>query len=181
MEAAGERCGNATNRALRRRNAQRRRVRGRILRRAVARDCLPATEVQFYLEAIDLSGNIVRMPETAELVEPGRAPVAWTFSLTTPPALAITEICPNNNSVRDESAARPRLSQSPQQRQHSVNMGDVILAKSPLSAASSTFRFPAILTLEPGDEATVFADGDPAESHAPHHPRLKGTISRCWP
>ena len=69
----------------------------------LARDCPPATEVQIYLEAIDLSGNIVRMPETAELVEPGRAPVAWTFSLTTPPALAITEICPNNNSVRDES------------------------------------------------------------------------------
>ena len=54
-------------------------------------------------------------------------------------------------------------------------MGDVILAKSPLSAASSTFRFPAILTLEPGDEATVFADGDPAEgAMRPIHPQAEG-------
>ncbi len=131
---------------------------------------LPAgTDVQFYVEATDLSGNTVRLPDGAELTGPGLPPVAWTFSLTTPPALAITEISPNNSGVRDEIGGTPDYLKVRNTGTVPVNMGNVLLAKSPLSAASSTYQFPAILTLQPGAEATIFADGDPAEGamHAP--------------
>lgn len=129
----------------------------------------PGTEVQFYMEATDLSGNTVRVPEEATLTGPGQAPVAWTFSLSTPPTLSISSITPVNYGLRDEKGGTPPYIKVRNHGTVPVSMAGVQLAKSPLSSAAAAYSFPAHLTLAPGAEATVFADDDAPDGpmHAP--------------
>jgi hypothetical protein len=126
------------------------------------------------MEATDLSGNTVRVPEEATLTGPGQAPVAWTFSLSTPPALSISAISMVNYSVRDEKGGTPPYIKVRNHGTVPVSMAGVQLAKSPLSSAASAYSFPAHLTLAPGAETTVFADDD-AQDGPMHAPFTLGT------
>ena len=132
---------------------------------------LPAgAEVQFYLEAVDLSGETLLLPDNARLSAPGEPPAAWSFSLTTPPALQIVEAVANNVTLlRDELGDHPDFVIVRNTGTVPVDMSLILLTKSPLSDNSGTYAFPPGLTLAPGAEITVFADNNSTQGplHAP--------------
>ena len=134
-------------------------------------ETLPAgAEVQFYLEAVDLSGNVTILPDGGELVEDGSRPTAWSFSLEEAPSLEIIEVAVDGNGAyRDESDKKADYIIVRNTGDGPVDMGGILLARSPLSSSSSTYAFPDALTLSPGAEAVVFADGDVEDGpmHAP--------------
>ena len=119
---------------------------------------LPAgAEVQFYVEAMNLSGDVVVLPDSAELVAPGQPPTAWSFSLSPPPTLEISEVCSNNQTrLRDELGGHADYVKVRNTGNAPVNLTGVLLARSFLSDA--VFSFPRDTVLAPGEEATVFAD-----------------------
>ena len=126
--------------------------------------------MQFYLEAVDLSGETLLLPDSAELVGDGETPVAWSFSLTTPPPLEITAVCTNNvNGLRDDLGGHSDWVRVRNNGTAPVDMTGILLARSPLSGASSVFAYPSGLTLPPAGEITVFADNNTAQGalHAP--------------
>jgi hypothetical protein len=132
---------------------------------------LPAgAEVQFYLEAVDLSGDVLLLPDAAELTAPGLPPAAWSFSLTNPPPLEISEVCASNLTVlRDELGGYADFVKLRNAGAAPVNMAGILLAKSSLAESSAVYRFPPHLALQPGEEITVFADDNPEQGalHAP--------------
>jgi hypothetical protein len=132
---------------------------------------LPAgAEVQFYLEAVDLSGDVLLLPDAAELTAPGLPPAAWSFSLTTPPPLEISQVCPNNLTVlRDELGGSADFVKVRNAGAAPVSMAGILLARSSLAESSASYSFPPHLTLAPGAEVTVFADNNPEQGalHAP--------------
>ena len=132
---------------------------------------LPAgAEVQFYLEAVDLNGETVLLPDNAQLSGPGEAPAAWSFSLTTPPALEISEVCTGNTTLlRDEIGGHPDYVKVRNKGATAVDLSRILLAKSPLSDNSAVYAFPQGQMLAAGGEFTVFADGNTAQGtlHAP--------------
>ncbi len=130
----------------------------------------PGAEIQFYLEAVDISGDVLLLPETAELSAPGLPPAAWSLSLTTPPALEIAEVCTGNDNLkRDDLGGHADFVVVRNAGPAAVDLTGILLAKSPLAANSAVFRFPSLLSLEPGGEVTVFADNKPEQGplHAP--------------
>jgi len=132
---------------------------------------LPAGgELQFYMEATDLSGNTIIVPDDATLVEPGERPNAWTISLQDAPTLEIVEAAPYGNGARrDESGKKADYVVVRNSGTVRVDMSGVLLAKSPLSSRAETFAFPSGLVLSPGEDAVVFADDDVDDGpmHAP--------------
>ncbi len=132
---------------------------------------LPAgAEAQFYLEAVDLSGEVLLLPDNAELTGPGEAPVAWSFSLTTPPPLEITAVSTNNvTGLQDDVGGYPDYVIVRNTGSAPVDMSRILLAKSPLAGTSAVYAFPSGLMLPPAGEVTVFADNNPSQGalHAP--------------
>jgi hypothetical protein len=103
----------------------------------------PSAEVQFYLEAVDLSGETLLLPDAAELVGAGTEPVAWSFSLRPPPALEIAEVSSSNASlVRDETGGSPDFVKVRNTGAASITLTGVMLARSPLRAARRCSAFP---------------------------------------
>ncbi len=126
--------------------------------------------VQFYLEAADLSGATLRMPEVAALSAYGEAPVAWSLVSDVPVSLEISEVCSSNRTlVRDERGGHPDYIRVRNTGNAALDLTSIVLAKSPLSEVNAAFNFPPGLTLAAGAEVTVFADGSPTEGpmHAP--------------
>ena len=127
-------------------------------------------EVQFYLEAVDLSGEVLLLPDSAELVDAGKLPTAWSFSLTSPPPLEITEVNSNNaTGLRDDLGGHSDWVKVRNNGAVPVDMSGILLAKSPLSGAAAVYSFPSGLMLPPSAEVTIFADNNPSQGalHAP--------------
>jgi hypothetical protein len=127
-------------------------------------------EVQFYLEAVDLSGATLQLPEVAEFSAPGQPPVAWSFAVADAPPIEISEVCSSNrNLVRDELGGHPDYIIVRNTGTTPMDLSPIVLAKSPLSDDNAVFAFPPGLSLAAGAEVIVFADGSPTEGpmHAP--------------
>ena len=127
-------------------------------------------EIQFYMEATDLSGNTVIVPDDATLVDPGERPNAWTISLKEAPSLEIVEVAPYGNGARqDESGKKADYVVVRNSGTGPVEMRGVLLSKSPLSSGGESYSFPPELVLSPGAETVVFADDDTEDGpmHAP--------------
>ena len=135
---------------------------------------LPAgAEVQFYLQATDLSGGLIQLPKNAMLSAPGDPPVAWSFAIASPPTLEISEVCTNNEAIqRDELGGYPdyvKVRHTGAPGSPPIDMSPIILAKSLLSEAARVYSFPLGFQLSPGGEVTVFADEQLGQGpfHAP--------------
>ncbi|MFN0130873.1 MAG: FG-GAP-like repeat-containing protein [Verrucomicrobiales bacterium] len=128
------------------------------------------TQIQFYLEAIDIGGETIRMPDVEGLSAVENRPTGWTFAIDIPPALAIVEVCSHNDNLRrDEQGENSDYVIIRNTGPTSVDLSPVVLAQSPFSDNSGLYSFPPGLSLAPGSEVTVFTDGTPSVGpmHAP--------------
>lgn len=131
---------------------------------------LPAdAEVQFYLEATDLSGQVVVDP-SSNFVLPGEEIETWSIALSDPPQLEIHEVVADNSEgQRDEAGGTPDYVVVRNWGTSTVSLTGVQLARSFVADAEDVYRFPEGASLAPGEEAVVFADGNLAQGpmHAP--------------
>jgi len=135
------------------------------------------TQIQFYLEAIDIGGETIRMPEVEGLSVVENRPTGWTFAIDTPPALEIVEVCSQNDNLRrDEQGENSDYVTIRNTGTVAVDLSPIMLAQSPFSENSGIYSFPPGLNLAPGAEVTVFTDGSPSEGpmHAPFNLSAEG-------
>lgn len=132
---------------------------------------LPAgAEIQFHLEATDLSGKVVVTPGSPDQVREGEPIETWSLALAPPPGLEIYQVVGDNVSgPADEAGGTPDYLTVRNRESGPVSLDGVMLARSFVADADAVFRFPSGIELDPGETVLIFADATPEQGpmHAP--------------
>jgi hypothetical protein len=137
----------------------------------------PGADVQFYIEAMDLSGNAVRYPEDAEFTNPGEFSPAFSLSFAAGPPLVIGEVVADNATGRqDEVGGTPDYVTVLNPTGQAVSLDGIALGQKIVSSRKNQFLFPNGLTLEAGESIAVFLDENRNQGplHAPFRIEQKG-------
>lgn len=130
----------------------------------------PGTEIQFYLECTDISGQIVNKPGGARFASPGVTADVYTFAIgVTPPALEISEIVADNSGgLRDESGGSPAWVEIRNTSAATVSLAGVGLAPK-FFGDSERMVLTNTPSLAPGQHLIIYCDAKPAQgpAHAP--------------
>jgi hypothetical protein len=136
----------------------------------------PGAEIRLRMEAIDLSGTTVVLPQATR---DSRAVATPYYSIALPrsrPSLEISEVVSRNDSgLRDEHGGTPDWVEVRNCGAAPVSLSGVKLGdRFPMSDA--WFSFPPGRVLSPGEHIVVFCDGNAAQGsfHAPFTLRLGG-------
>jgi hypothetical protein len=132
---------------------------------------LPAgAEIQFYLEATDLSDKTVTVPDEAVFARVGEPLTLYSVGLVTnAPRLEISEvIAENKGGLQDENGGSPDWLEIRNGSSAPISLAGVHV--SPKFFGNGTrFLFPTSRTLAPGEHIVVFCDNQPDQGdyHAP--------------
>ena len=122
---------------------------------------LPAgAEIQFYLEANDLSGETQTVPGSPVFALPGEPIEIFSLGIDDgETTLEITEIVANNRGVFDEpGGGTPAYVEIRNYGRLPVPLEGLILAKDFLGGLDEVFVFPPGVVLAPGESLLVLAD-----------------------
>jgi hypothetical protein len=131
---------------------------------------LPAgAELQFYVEAIDLSDHAVIIPDEPVFAARGQPLRLYTVGVPAePPRIEISEIVSLNTSgVQDEAQGYPDWIEIRNHSQVQVPLDGIRLTADVFG--NSYYEFPSGSKLAPGEHRIVFCDGktDQGSAHAP--------------
>ena len=134
---------------------------------------LPAgSEIQFYLEAEDLSGRIQTIPGSPAFALPGEQIEIFSLGIDSgETTLQITEIVADNREAYQEpGGGDPDYVEIRNYGLEPVALDGLILAKDFLADLEEVFVFPPGTVLEPGESILVLADGNTDEGplHSPY-------------
>ncbi|MEM7385505.1 MAG: lamin tail domain-containing protein, partial [Verrucomicrobiota bacterium] len=128
------------------------------------------SEIQYYLEVTDLTGNVMTIPDGAGFAEDPGESVAFSLGIDLRQGLEISEVVANNRGVAfDEFGGSPDYIEVRNVSEESISLGGLSLAKDPFDEMGEWYRFSDEAVLEPGEYVLVYADANVAqgESHAP--------------
>jgi hypothetical protein len=131
---------------------------------------LPAdAEIRLRIEASDLSDHVTVVPDGGGPGGDDDAPDGYTFSLSAPRGLEISEVVPlNETGLRDEQGGTPDWVEIRNCSGVTVALDKVFLGER-FPADDDWFAFPAGSDLAPGEHLVVACDGNPEQGpfHAP--------------
>ncbi len=138
-------------------------------------------EILYYLEAEDLSGRTVTIPDDASFTmsddNAGTAASAFSLGVFANTGLQISEVVSDNETgLQDEFGGTPDYIEIRNTSNQAIAMKDFTLAKDFFAGPTEALAFPDDLMLEPGQYLTVFADNNPNQGdlHAPFRLNRKG-------
>jgi hypothetical protein len=128
-------------------------------------------EIQFYLEVVDLSGQVVVEPDEPVFTRRGENLTLYSLAVAPPrlPPLEISEVVAwNFTGLRDGTNGTPDWVEIRNCSTNSVSLRGVSLAQD-LFGKNSRYRFSDADELAPAEHRVIFCDGVPARgsSHAP--------------
>jgi hypothetical protein len=134
-------------------------------------------EIQFYLEAVDLSGEAKTVPADPVFAQPGEPIEMYSLGIDTGSTLEISEIVANNRSAYEEAdGGDPDYIEIGNNGSETVSLEGMVLAKEFLGELDEVFEFPAGTKLAPGEHLLVLADNNPKQGplHAPFRINREG-------
>ncbi len=127
-------------------------------------------EIQFYLEATDLSGQTVILPDEPVFAQRGQTVTLYSLAVgAPPPALEISELVADNvTGLRDETNAVPDWVEIRNRSGSSIPLRGVTLARD-FFGSGSRYAFGEADLLLPGEHRALYCDGrtSPGSAHAP--------------
>jgi hypothetical protein len=130
----------------------------------------PGAEIEFYLQATDLSDKTVTVPDEAVFARMGEPLTLYSVGLVTnTPGVEISEILADNrNGLRDEHGGTPDWLEIRNGSTHPVSLDSLNLSPK-FFGNSARFLFPSGRTLAPGEHLVIFCDNQPDQGdyHAP--------------
>lgn len=134
-------------------------------------ELLPAgAEIQFYLEATDLSDKTVTVPDENVFARVGEPITLYSLGLVTnTPPVEISEILADNaGGLEDEHGNTPDWLEIRNASLNPISLASIHLA-SKFFGSSERYLFPPDQTLAPGEHLVIFCDGLPdlGDYHAP--------------
>lgn len=130
----------------------------------VLEEGLPSgTEIQFYIEGVDLSDHTVVIPEEPIFAKPGQALRLYSLGIPgSAPAIELSEIVPwNNLGLTDESGGNPDWIEIRNHSATEVSLDGVTLKGGAFD--NTEYHFPAGLHLAPGEHKVFYCDGHPEQ------------------
>ena len=127
-------------------------------------------QIEFYLEATDLSDAVVTLPDESFFAAPGADVRLYSLEVgSVRPTLEISEVvAQNTNSLHDEFGQTPDWVEIRNYGAAPVPLDGVTLAEK-FFGNGDRYEFPRGKVLAPGEHFIVYADNDPekGERHAP--------------
>jgi hypothetical protein len=127
-------------------------------------------EIQFYLEAVDLSGQTIIEPDEAIFARSGQRVTLYSLAIDpTRSPLEISEVVPDNeNGLRDELGGTPDWVEVRNCSESPVSLRGVTLAQG-FFGNRSRYVFNDADVLQPGEQRVIYCDNLPARGalHAP--------------
>ncbi|MGI9240102.1 MAG: lamin tail domain-containing protein, partial [Verrucomicrobiales bacterium] len=138
----------------------------------VLEEGLPAgAEIEFYVEVLDLSGEIVELPESPGASLPGEPSRLHTLAIDDgQPGLEISEaVSINVNGHTDEGGAHPDYIEIRNTSTTDINLEGVELVQHPYDLPAFRFAFQEGSTIAPGEHLVIYCDRDLDQGplHAP--------------
>ena len=131
---------------------------------------LPAgAEIEFYVEVLDLSGELVELPESPGATLPGELSRLHTLAVDDgQPGLEISEAVPVNiRGLTDEGEAHPDYIEIRNTGDSEISLDGVELVQGLYDLPEMRFAFPPDSTISPGQHLVVYCDRD--IDQGPHH------------
>jgi hypothetical protein len=130
----------------------------------------PGAEIQFYLECVDLTDQLVTTPGNPRFVSPGQRPQMHTLAIGIPkPPLEISEVVADNVSgLTDERGGHPDWIEIRNCSATTVPLAGVTIGPK-LFGNGERMNFTNRTSIGPGEHLVVYADGKPSQGqlHAP--------------
>jgi hypothetical protein len=127
-------------------------------------------EIQFYLEAVDLSGKTIYLPDEPVFARGSQAPTLHTLAVgVPPPRLEISEVLAwNTNGLRNEVNELGDWIEVRNCSSSPVALGQLEIAQD-FFGSNSRFHFPSDDVLQPLEHRVIFCDtaGQLGAMHAP--------------
>jgi hypothetical protein len=130
----------------------------------------PGAEIQFYLEATDLSDKTVTVPDENVFARVGEPITLYSLGLVTnAPRVEISEILADNaGGLEDEHGNTPDWLEVRNASTNPISLASIHLAPK-FFGASGRYLFPSDRSLAPGEHMVIFCDDLPdlGDYHAP--------------
>jgi len=126
-------------------------------------------EIQYYLEAVDLSGKTITVPEDASFAGPGDEITVFTLGVLDQLGVEISEVVADNRSGQvDEFGGTPDYIEIRNTSSVPVSLENLSLAQGFFDDPTNVMTLPSE-TLAPGEYAIIFADNniEQGQWHAP--------------
>ena len=137
-------------------------------------------EIEFYVEVLDLSGEIVELPESPGATLPGQLTRLHTLAVDDgQPGLEISEaVAVNSRGLTDERGKHPDYLEIRNTSSEEISLAGVELVQDFYDLQEIRFAFPEDTVIAPGEHLVVFCDRDIDQGplHAPF--RISGDGER---